>query len=81
MTCVIELFCLIIPLSERFAGLGGFLVAWATQYIIIWVEFICALFTANLLLSQNVNISLRGLRKSMHRCACARGRAWHSFRS
>jgi hypothetical protein len=22
-----------IPLSERFAGLGGFLVAWATQYI------------------------------------------------
>jgi hypothetical protein len=27
-----ELFCLIIPLSERFAGLGGFLVAWATQY-------------------------------------------------
>jgi hypothetical protein len=22
------------PLSERFAGPGGFLVAWATQYII-----------------------------------------------
>jgi hypothetical protein len=25
---------LIIPLYEMFAGLGGFLVAWATQYII-----------------------------------------------
>jgi hypothetical protein len=78
---VIELFCLITPLSERFAGLGGFLVAWATQYIIRWVEFICALFPANLLLSQNDNISLRGLRKSMHRRACALERAWHRFRS
>jgi hypothetical protein len=64
MICVIKMFCLIIPLSERFAGLGGFLVAWATQYIIRWVEFICALFTANLLLSQNDNISLRGLGKA-----------------
>jgi hypothetical protein len=26
--------CLIIRLSERFAGLGGFLVAWATKYVI-----------------------------------------------
>jgi hypothetical protein len=26
---------LITPLSESFAGLGGFLVAWATKYIII----------------------------------------------
>jgi hypothetical protein len=81
MTCVIELFCLIIPLSERFAGLGGFLVAWEIQYIIRWVEFICALFPANLLLSQNDNISLRGLKKIMHRRACALGRAWRSFRS
>jgi hypothetical protein len=39
------------------------------------VEFICALFPANLLLSQNDNISLRGLMKSMHRRACALGRA------
>jgi hypothetical protein len=62
---------LIIPLSERFAGLGGFLVSWATKYIIIWVEFICALFPANLLLSQNNKISLRGLKKSTRRCACA----------
>jgi hypothetical protein len=68
-------------LSKRFAGLGGFLVAWATQYIIRWVEFICALFPDNLLLSQNDNISLRGLRKSMHRRACALERAWRSFRS
>jgi hypothetical protein len=28
--------CLIIPLSERFSGLGGFLVAWATKNIIRW---------------------------------------------
>jgi hypothetical protein len=25
---------MIIPLSERFSGIGGFLVAWATTYII-----------------------------------------------
>jgi hypothetical protein len=44
---VIELFCLIIPLSERFAGLGGFLVAWATQYVIRWLELyvLCFLST------------------------------------
>jgi hypothetical protein len=35
---LIELFFLSIPLSERFAGLGGFLVALATQYIIRWFE-------------------------------------------
>jgi hypothetical protein len=29
-------FCLIIPLSERFAGLRGFLVTWETKYIIRW---------------------------------------------
>jgi hypothetical protein len=81
MTCVIELFCLITPLSERFAGLGGLLVAWETKYTIEWVEFICALFPANLMLSQDDNISLMGLRKSMHRRACALERAWRIFRS
>jgi hypothetical protein len=35
---------------------------------------VCALFPVNLLLSQNNNISLRGLRKS------ALGRAWPCFR-
>jgi hypothetical protein len=35
------------------------------------VECVCALFPANILLSQNNNISLRGLRKSARRCACA----------
>jgi hypothetical protein len=35
--------CLIIPLSERLAGLGGFLVAWATKYIIRWSEM-CVCF-------------------------------------
>jgi hypothetical protein len=67
-------------LMKRFAGLGGFLVSWATQYKIRWVEFVCALFPANLLLSQNDNISLRGLRKSMHSRACALERAWRSSR-
>jgi hypothetical protein len=38
--------CLIIPLFERFDGLGGFLVASATKYIIGRVEFACALFPA-----------------------------------
>jgi hypothetical protein len=32
---------------------------------------VCALFPANLMLSQNNNISLRGLRKSARRRACA----------
>jgi hypothetical protein len=41
---------------------------------------VCALFPVNLLLSQNNNISLRGLRKSARRCACALGRAWSCFR-
>jgi hypothetical protein len=39
------------------------------------VVVICALFPVNLLLSQNDSISLRGLSKSMHRRACALGRA------
>jgi hypothetical protein len=34
----------------------------------------------NLLLSHNNNISLRGLRKSAHRCACALEHAWRYFR-
>jgi hypothetical protein len=34
----------------------------------------------NLLLSQNNNISLRGLRKSIRRRACALERAWRCFR-
>jgi hypothetical protein len=34
----------------------------------------------NLLVSHNSNISLRGLRKSAHRCACALGRTWCCFR-
>jgi hypothetical protein len=38
------------------------------------------LFPVNLLLSQNNNIILRGLRKSARRCACALGRAWRCFR-
>jgi hypothetical protein len=41
---------------------------------------VCALFPENLLLSQNNNISLRGLRKSARRRACALGRAWRCFR-
>jgi hypothetical protein len=41
---------------------------------------VCALFPVNLLLSQNNNIILRGLRKSARRCACALGRAWRCFR-
>jgi hypothetical protein len=32
---------------------------------------VCALFPVNLLLSQNNNISLRGLKKSARRRACA----------
>jgi hypothetical protein len=60
--------CLIIPLFERFAGLGGLLVAWETKYIIIWNGMcVCALFPANLLLSKTNNISLRGLRKRTRR--------------
>jgi hypothetical protein len=43
-----------------------------------WIVW--ALFPANLLLSQNNNIRLRGLRKIMHRRACAHGRAWYSFK-
>jgi hypothetical protein len=34
----------------------------------------------NIMLSQNNNISLRGLRKSALRCACALERTWHCFR-
>jgi hypothetical protein len=34
---------MIIPLSERFSGLGGFLVAWETKYIIRW-SGICVCF-------------------------------------
>jgi hypothetical protein len=45
------------------------------------VGIICALFPANILLSQNDSIRLRGLRESMHRRACALGRACYSFRS
>jgi hypothetical protein len=41
----------------------------------------CALFPANLLLSQNNNISLWGLRKSTRRRACALERAWRFFRN
>jgi hypothetical protein len=41
---------------------------------------VCALFPVNLLLSQNNNISLRGLRKSARRRACALGRACRCFR-
>jgi hypothetical protein len=37
-------------------------------------------FPVNLLLSQNNNISLRRLRKSARRCACALGRALRCFR-
>jgi hypothetical protein len=44
------------------------------------MEYACALFPANLLLSQNNNISLRGLRKSVRRRTCALGRAWCCFR-
>jgi hypothetical protein len=44
---VIELFCLIIPLSERFAGPGGFLVAWATKYVIRWLELCELCFLSN----------------------------------
>jgi hypothetical protein len=44
------------------------------------VECACALFTANLLLSKNNNISFMGLRKSACRRACALGRAWRCFR-
>jgi hypothetical protein len=39
------------------------------------VGIICALFPANLLLSQNDSISLRGLRKSTHRRAYGLGNA------
>jgi hypothetical protein len=38
---------------------------------------VCALFAANLLLSQNNNIRLRGLRKAR---VDALGRAWRCFR-
>jgi hypothetical protein len=44
------------------------------------VECACALFPANLLVSQNNNISLRGLRKSARRRACALGCSWRCFR-
>jgi hypothetical protein len=43
------------------------------------VESACALFPVNPLLSQNNNISLRGLSKSARRRACALGRAWRCF--
>jgi hypothetical protein len=45
--------CMIIPLSERFAGLGGFFVALATHYIIRLVEFACALCPSNLRMFQS----------------------------
>jgi hypothetical protein len=70
-----DIYTKVVPGGQKRNHLMGFLVAWATQYVIRWVEFICALFPANLMLSHNDNISLRGLRKSMHRRACALGRA------
>jgi hypothetical protein len=42
------------------------------------VRVLCS--PVNLRLSQNNNISLRGLRKSALRCACALERAWCCFR-
>jgi hypothetical protein len=65
---------------KRFSGLGGFLVVWATKYIIIWSGMCVLCSPVNLLLSQNNNISLRGLRKSARRHTCALERAWHCFR-
>jgi hypothetical protein len=41
---------------------------------------VCSCPPVNLLLSHNLNISLRGLRKSARRRACALGRAWRCFR-
>jgi hypothetical protein len=40
---------------------------------------VCDLFRANLLLSQNNNISLRGIRKSARRRTCALERACRCF--
>jgi hypothetical protein len=37
-------------------------------------------FTVIIMLSQNYNISLRGIRKSARKRACALGRAWSWFR-
>jgi hypothetical protein len=37
-------------------------------------------FTVNIMLSHNYSISLRGLRKSARKRACAIGRAWRWFR-
>jgi hypothetical protein len=56
---------------KRFAGPGVLLVSWATKTKSIWNGCVSALFPANLLLSQNSNISLRGLRKSARRHSCA----------
>ena len=55
---------------KRFVGPGGFLVAWATKYIIRWLVaflFYCQYPVA----IANGNISLRGLMKSMRRRAYA----------
>jgi hypothetical protein len=61
-------------------GPGGCLVAWATKYIIRLSGMCVFCSSVNLLLSQNNNISLRGLAKSARRCACALERAWRCFR-
>jgi hypothetical protein len=63
MTCIIELSVSVSFSLKRFAGLGGFLIAWATTSITRWNGICVCCFPVNLLLSQNNNISFRGLRK------------------
>jgi hypothetical protein len=57
--------------KARFVGLGVSLLHGKLNTQSDGMECVFALFNFNLLLSKNNNISLRGLRKSARRCACA----------
>jgi hypothetical protein len=71
---------MITPYLKRFTGLGGFLDAWETKYIISWSGMYVLCSPVNLLVSQNNTISLRVLRKSARIHACVLDRAWLCFR-
>jgi hypothetical protein len=60
MTCVIELSVWVSSSLKRFVGPGGFLVAWATKYIIRWSGICVRCFPVDLLLSHNLQHKLEG---------------------
>jgi hypothetical protein len=63
MTCVIEFSVSLSSSLKRFVGPGGFLVAWATNYIIRWSGMCVLFFPVNLPLSRNLQHKLEGTKE------------------